>query len=120
MRLSKLEQSVSRRDRVRVGVLAVFSLAYLLLAGCGQWSLKGTPPSPAPSDNWLSAELRSIPADYGSTFLRFANLRATKEAFGAADFRGIESMSQGEAPPGRHLQSSVLGDAGDFIREWHL
>ena len=99
MRLSKPEQGVKRGNRVGVGVLAVFGLACLLLAGCGQWSLKGTPPPPAPSDNWLSEELRSIPADYGSTFLRFANLRAAKEAFGAADFKGIESLSEGEAPP---------------------
>ena len=82
-------------DRLRVTVLALAACALLLAFGCSREASQ-----PVTGDNWLTEELRSIPADYGNTLLRFANLKGAKEAAGATDYRGMETMkSDGRAPP---------------------
>ena len=82
-------------DRLRRTMLVLSMSALLLAFGCSR-----EPEQIVTEDNWLSEELRSIPADYGSTFLRFANLRGAKEAAGVSDYKGMETiMSEGIAPP---------------------
>ena len=73
----------------------------LLTSGCSSETVQkqSSGPMPTGQDNWLSEELRVIPVDYGGKFLRFANLKASKEAFGASDFTGVESLSEGKTFP---------------------
>ena len=82
-------------DRLRRTMLVLSMSALLLAFGCSR-----EPEQIVTEDNWMSEELRSIPADYGRTFLWFANLRAAKEAAGVSDYKGMGTMiSEGKAPP---------------------
>ena len=76
-------------------VLALAACALLIAFGCSR-----EPEQIVTGDNWLSGELRSIPAEYGNTYLRFANLRAAKEAASVSDYKGMETtISESIAPP---------------------
>lgn len=46
-------------------------------------------------DNWLSDALRSIPVEYGSTYLWFVNAEDARKAANATDFTGLETLGQG-------------------------
>lgn len=47
-------------------------------------------------DNWLTDALRSIPAEYGNTYLWFINPAGARKAANATDFKGIESIRLGD------------------------
>ena len=69
---------------LKVTALTVTACALLLAFGCSvEMTRNFSDDSPSDTatiagDNWLSEELRSIPADYGNTFLWFVNLRVRK------------------------------------------
>ena len=88
-------QGMISENLLKVMALTMTACALVLAFGCSR-----EPVQTVTDDNWLSEEIRSIPADYGRTFLWFANLRAAKEAAGVSDYKGMETMiSEGIAPP---------------------
>lgn len=105
LELSETMRNAHFFNTLTAATLVLIGCLLMITAGCSNELLKvaGTVNSsgsaPVLEDNWLSEELRVIPADYGGKFLRFANLKASKEAFGASDFTGIESFSGGKAFP---------------------
>ena len=86
------------RSRLITAIAVVLCALCLAAIACGaqptQDELVQSTPLPSPSDTWLSSALRSVPQDYGDTYLQFVNLRAARMAADATDFKGLETLHE--------------------------
>ena len=70
MQGAETQQGMISENLLKVMALTVTACVLVLAFGCSR-----EPAQTVTDDNWLSEELRSIPADYGNTFLWFVNLK---------------------------------------------
>lgn len=98
-------------------LIPVFLASAFLLLATGACAAASTPPTPAQppepntvptptqptslapagrlrqlTESWLSEAIRSVPPDYGQTYLRFANYEAARSIAGADDFEGMSAV----------------------------